>query len=453
MRRSGFADLPLHGGKVPRWLAERMTLLGTAIAESILLHYGPGEFLSRLSDPFWFQAFGSVMGMDWHSSGITTSVMSALKRGLNPRAAELGLYVCGGRGRQSRSTPEELRRIAHARSLDGDELVRTSRLTAKIDNNCIADGFQIYLHSFVVTATGEWAVVQQGMNDASGLARRYHWHSASVRDFVAEPHTGIAGEHQGVIMNLVDAQAQPARNALLTIAKESPESTLNELRHLTMPRHHDVRAEDVDLKRLGAVLAVAYERELREFADLLLVEKLGPRTLQTLALVAEVVHGTPVRFSDPARFSFALGGKDRHPFPVPLKTYDESIGVLRRSLDSATLDGARKSEGLRRLDRFVRMVEERAQPEANLPALVKHELEISKSLDGRSVHDDRPRQSAAVLKDKNRILVLIGDYLRSSAACYVLPLNYFLSCFAASTISFKVEMSFKGGAVLLKVRM
>jgi hypothetical protein len=212
-----------------------------------------------------------------------------------------------------------------------------------------------------------------------------------VRDFVEEPHSGIAGEHQGVIMNLVDAQARPAREALLTIAKENSDRTLTALRRLSMPRHHDVRAEDVDLKRLGAVLAMAYERELRDFADLLLVENLGPRTLQSLALIAEVVHGTPVRFSDPARFSFALGGKDRHPFPVPLKTYDESIAVLRHSLDAAKLDGGQKSDGMRRLDKFVRVVEERVQPEADLPALIEHEFAISKSLNGRSVYDDRPR--------------------------------------------------------------
>ena len=390
MKRSGFADLPLHGGHVPAWLAERMTKLGTAIVESILLHYGHAELLSRLSDPFWFQALGSVMGMDWHSSGITTSVLGALKRGLNPRAAELGLYVCGGRGKESRKTPDELRVLAERRGLDGDALVRTSRLTAKIDNNCIADGFQIYLHSFIVAANGEWAVVQQGMNGASGFARRYHWHSASVRDFVIGPHTGIVGEHQGTIINLVDAQAGPAQRALLTIAHERPEAILQQIPHLTMPQHHDVRAEDVDLKRLGAVLAVAYERDLHGFADLLLVEKLGPRTLQTLAMVAEVIHGTPVRFSDPARYSFALGGKDRHPFPVPLKTYDESIAVLRRSLDAAKLDGGEKLEGFRRLDRFVKIVEERRQPVADLQAVVEHELAISPSLDGRSVLDDKP---------------------------------------------------------------
>jgi uncharacterized protein len=371
-----------------------MTKLGTAIVESILLHYGHSELLSRLSDPYWFQALGSVMGMDWHSSGITTSVIGALKRGLNPRAPELGLYVCGGRGRYSRSTPDELRALAETRSLDGEELVRISRLTAKIDNNCIADGFQIYLHSFIVAANGEWSIVQQGLNDQSGLARRYHWHSAKVRDFTADPHTGIAGEHQGNIMNLVDAQAAPAQEALVTIAQTHPDVTLGEIRHLVMPRHHEVRAADVDLKRLGAVLAVAHERDLKRFADLLLVENLGPRTLQTLAMVAEVVHGTPVRFSDPGRFSFALGGKDGHPFPVPLKPYDESIGVLRRSLDRAKLDGGAKMEGFRRLDRFVKLVADQWEPVADFEAAVQHERAISRALNGRSVFDRRRPQAA-----------------------------------------------------------
>ncbi len=395
MKRSGVADLPLHGGRVPPWLAERMTRLGTAISQSILYHYGAGELLSRLSDPFWFQAMGSVMGMDWHSSGITTSVLGALKRGLNPRAHELGIYVCGGRGRHSRRTPDELRAIAEKSSLDGDALVRASRLTARIDNNAIADGFQLYLHSFILSAAGEWVVVQQGMNDRSGLARRYHWHSTSVRDFVSAPHTGIVGEHQGTIMNLVDAQAGPAQQALLDIAGERPEATLAAAAKLCAPRHHDVRAEDVDLKRLGAVLAVAYERDLRDFASLLLLEKLGPRTLQSLALIAEVVHGTPTRFSDPARFSFALGGKDRHPFPVPLKTYDESIAVLRRALDGAKLGDSEKLDGFSRLDRFVRNVEEHFTPAADFDATIAHEYAISASLDGRSVFDNRPLAPAS----------------------------------------------------------
>ncbi len=388
MKRSGFADLPLHGGRVPPWLAERMTKLGTAIVEAVLHHYGHSELLSRLADPFWFQALGSVIGMDWHSSGITTSVMGALKRGLAPRADELGIYVCGGRGRHSRDTPSELRAIAERKSLDGEALVRTSRLTARIDNNAIADGFQIYLHTLILSARGEWTVVQQGMNEASGMARRYHWHSASVRDFTSEPHTGIVGEHQGVIMNLVDAGAEEAQNALLSIARDNPDTTLRTARQLLVPKRHEVQAQDIDLKRLGAVLALAYEREFRDFASLLLLENLGPRTLQSLALIAEVVHGAPTRFSDPARYSFALGGKDRHPFPVPLKTYDESISVLRVSLDAAKLGDKEKIEGFRRLEKFARTIEEHYEPQADFDAAFAHEESISRDLGGRSVLDD-----------------------------------------------------------------
>ena len=380
MKRSGVADLPLHNGRVPAWLAARMTRLGTAITEAIVYDYGTSAFLSRLSDPFWFQALGAVMGMDWHSSGITTSVMGALKRGLAPKADELGLYICGGRGRFSRNTPTELRLLGDRRGFDGEALVRTSRLTARIDNNAIADGFQIYLHNFVVTADGEWAVVQQGLNDRNGLARRYHWHSATVKDFVAEPHTGIVGENQGTIMNLVDTNARPAQTALLEIAHEHPDKTLKVARHLKLPAHHEVRAKNVDLKRLGAVLAVAYERDLHDFAELLLVENLGPRTLQSLALVAEVVHGAPSRFNDPARFSFAHGGKDRHPFPVPLKTYDQSISFLRTSLDAAKLGDREKIDGFRRLDGFVRAVETKLEPVADFDAVIKHEHGLQKSL-------------------------------------------------------------------------
>jgi uncharacterized protein len=396
MRRSGHADLPLHGGRVPTWLADRMTRLGTAISESVLLHYGPSELLSRLSDPFWFQALGSVMGMDWHSSGITTSVVGALKRGLNPRSHELGIYICGGRGRHSRKTPEELRCVAEKTGLDGDALARTSRLTARIDNNAIADGFQIYLHAFVVTAGGEWAVIQQGLNDEAGLARRYHWHSATVRDFICEPHTAIEGAPQGEIMNLVDSGAGAAQNALLEISHQVPEITLRDLQ-LAMPTHHDVRAENVDLKRLGAVLAVAYERDLHDFASLLLLEKLGPRTLQSLALIAEVVHGAPVRFTDPARFSFAHGGKDGHPFPVPLKTYDASLSVLRSALDTARAGDGEKLDGMRRLDQFIRAVEERQEPEADFDAIVRHERSISREIGGRTVFD-RPRRKSRQLE-------------------------------------------------------
>ena len=398
MKRSGTADLPLHGGRVPAWLATRMTVLGAAISESIIHHHGRSALLSRLSDPFWFQALGAVMGMDWHSSGITTSVLGALKRGLNPRSHELGVYFCGGRGRHSRNTPNELRAIAERTGLDADVLVRTSRLTARVDNNAVADGFQIYLHGFVVSTDGEWTVVQQGLNASSALARRYHWHSATVRDFTCEPHTGIVGQPSGLIRNLVDHRAKPAQDALLALARSDPEQTLNEARRLVMPTRHQVRSNDVDLKRLGAVLAVAYNRELHDFASLLLVEQLGPRTLQSLALIAEVVHGTPTRFADPARFSFAHGGKDGHPFPVPLATYDQSLDVLRRGLERARVGDPEKLDGIARLDRFVRAVETFHAPRADFDATLEHEARISESLNGKTVFDDarRPRRKQAV---------------------------------------------------------
>jgi hypothetical protein len=413
MKRSGIADLPLHGGRVPDWLAQRMTAMGAAITEAIIHDYGTSAFLSRLSDPFWFQALGAVMGMDWHSSGVTTSVMGALKRGLASKANELGIFVCGGRGRFSRNTPNELRALASRRGFDGDALVRTSRLTARVDNNAIADGFQIYLHSFVVTADGEWAVVQQGLNDATGMARRYHWHSATVKDFVEQPHTGIVGEHQGTIMNLVDAHAKPAQHAMLDVTREHPDRTLADVRYLSMPAHHDVRAGDVDLKRLGAVLAVAYERGLHDFAELLLLEKLGPRTLQSLALVAEVIHGAPTRFDDPARFSFAHGGKDGHPFPVPLKTYDESLNILRVALDHARTNGGENSDpvkfgrekldALRRLERFTRAVEKRLKPRADFDAIIAHERAMSPSLDGRTVMGDKRERNFFIGKGQRRL--------------------------------------------------
>jgi hypothetical protein len=390
MKRSGTADLPLHGGRVPPWLAERMSQLGTAISECVVHHYGPSEFLTRLSDPFWFQALGCVMGMDWHSSGITTSVLGALKRGLNSRYSELGFCFCGGRGKHSRRTPSELLEFAGRTGLNGNLLARTSRLTARIDNNAIADGFQLYLHSFVIHKSGEWAIVQQGMNEENRLARRYHWHSSAVRDFVSNPHTAIVGKPQGTILNLVDSRAEKAQASLLGITHEPVQSSLDEVRKLTMAAHHDVRPPDVDLKRLGAVLAIAHEQDLRDFASFLLVEGLGPRTLQSLALVAEVIHGAPSRFADPARFSFAHGGKDGHPFPVPLKTYDESLAVLRRALDSAKLGHTEKLEGFRRLDRLTRQVETNREPLADFAATLDHEHEISPSLGGRTVFDDPP---------------------------------------------------------------
>ncbi|MCR4579273.1 MAG: DUF763 domain-containing protein [Treponema sp.] len=484
IRNSGHADLPLHSGTVPRWLADRMMVLGTLITESLVENFGPDEVLTRLSDPLWFQSLGAVMGMDWHSSGITTSVMYALKRGLNPRAKELGIYVCGGRGKYSRMTPDELLGIADKEGLNGDELVRNSKLVAKVDNNALQDGFQLYQHNFILTRSGKWAVVQQGMNTAEKKARRYHWCSTDLPSFVEEPHTGVVGDNRGPILNLTDTKARQTRTSILEMSREEPERMLKEIvqigkpaseiilmqggeiifsnksektvqrtifsdlndksslapagkpssatlsnggkqefanprnapapqqlelfpelaaqaekaasapketeiqlggRSIIMPAHHEVLAQDVDLKRLGGVLATAYNSQPQDFESLMLTPGLGPRTLQSLALVSEVIYGTPSRFTDPARFSFAHGGKDGHPFPVPLKVYDESIRILRDSIEKSKLGYKDKSECIRRLHTAALNVERNCAPEVDFDAAIEFERQHSKEWDGKTV--------------------------------------------------------------------
>lgn len=385
MKRSGSADLPLHGGFVPVWLAERMAKLGLAIVENILADYGKDDLLRRLSDPFWFQSMGAVMGMDWHSSGITTSVLGALKRSVNPHSKELGIYICGGKGNHSRKTPEELLRVGERTGLNGNYLARCSKLAAKVDNTAIQDGFQLYLHSFIVSDTGKWAVIQQGMNDATSTARRYHWHSESLTSFVDEPHTSIYGKNTGYILNMTDKQAGSSRRGIMQIASEKPVYMLQEISKLVMPSHHDVRAENVDLKRLGSILWLAHEKQPKDFEDLLMLQGLGPRTLQSLALVSEVIHGTPSRFKDPARFSFAHGGKDGHPFPVPTKVYDETISVLQNAVYKAKLGNNEKNEAIKRLTNIAQAAEKDFVPNANFDKVIEQERADSWKYGGRTV--------------------------------------------------------------------
>lgn len=431
IKRSGYADLPLHTGTVPKWLADRMMRLGTLIIEALVLKYGKKEVLIRLSDPLWFQSLGAVLGMDWHSSGITTSVMYALKRGLNRRAKELGIVVCGGRGKYSRRTPEELQILADMTGMDGNKLINCSKLAAKVDGTALQDGFQLYQHNFILSDQGDWTVVQQGMNVNEKKARRYHWSSEKLRSFVENPHTGVTGENQGLILNLTDINASSTRSKILSLTQENPDRIIREVkkmggseslqlelfddteknknqpsnqnnlsnewqktqilikndRNLVMPSHHEIRAEDVDLKRLGAVLATAYESENTDFESLLLTPGLGPRTLQSLTLVSEVIYGTPSRFTDPARFSFAHGGKDGHPFPVTTKIYDESIRILGESIEESKMGYSEKSECLYRLEKTARYVEENCEPEADFDALIAHEREHSKEWGGRTCHD------------------------------------------------------------------
>ncbi|ASU34706.1 DUF763 domain-containing protein [Mucilaginibacter xinganensis] len=385
MKRSGSADLPLHYGHVPVWLSERMAKLGLAVIENIVLDYGKDEVLRRLSDPFWFQSLGTVMGMDWHSSGITTSVLGALKRSVNPHSKELGIYICGGKGNNSRKTPDELMRISEATGLDGNHLVTCSKLSAKVDNTAIQDGFQLYTHNFILSSSGKWAVIQQGMSAESKTARRYHWHSEQLTSFVEDPHTFIYGQNTGSILNLADKQAESSRNGIMQIAAERPDTMIREISKLIMPAHHDVRAKDVDLKRLGAVLWLAHEKQPNDFEGLLQLQGLGPRTLQSLALVSEVIHGTPSRFNDPARYSFAHGGKDGHPFPVPLKIYDETINILQTAISRAKLGMNEKNEAIKRLTQVTQRAEKDFIPNANFDKVIEQERNNSWKYGGRTV--------------------------------------------------------------------
>jgi len=402
------------GGQVPRWLGERMTRLGAVISEAIVHEYGRDELLRRLAHPFWFQAFGAVMGMDWHSSGITTSVLGALKRGLNPLAGELGIHVCGGRGRHSRQTPQELVAIGDRVGLDGAELAQASRLVAKVDSAAVQDGFDLYLHGVVVTDDGSWVVVQQGMNGDRRQARRYHWLSEGLQSFVDQPRAAIDGVDQGVIVNLTDRRAEASRRRQLELlgalgpdgiaerfakidarpATAEPEGPQAVLPHLVMPAHHEVRPEDVIARRLHGALAAAAERGPADFSELLLVPGIGARTVRALAMVAEVVHGAPYRFSDPARFSLAHGGKDRHPYPVPLEVYDRTIAVMKSAVVKAGLGHSDELAALRRLDLEARRLE-RYVSGPSVAAVMAEERHRSHEYGGRSVYGIEPPPSGS----------------------------------------------------------
>jgi hypothetical protein len=365
-----------------------MSVLGLSMIEVILMDYGKDEVLRRLADPFWFQSFGAVMGMDWHSSGITTSVMGALKRSINPNSKSLGLYICGGKGKFSRETPSELLQIADKTGLNGHELVRASKLSAKVDNTAIQDGYQLYLHNFILADNGSWSVVQQGMHETDGTARRYHWHSGNIKSFIEEPHTGINGISRGRILNLTDAHASENRQGILDISHTDSIDVMKDFSRLILPAHHDVQVSDVDLKRLGALLYVTREQQPQNFEDLLMLEGVGPRTMQSLALVSEVIHGAPSRFADPARFSFAHGGKDGHPFPVPTKTYDESISILRKGIEKSKLGNSDKLNTLNKLHQIVAATEKDFTPDFDIQQVIEEERQNSWRFGGKTVFGD-----------------------------------------------------------------
>jgi hypothetical protein len=352
-QRTGTANLPLHYGKAPRWLFDRMTKLAREITIAITTEFGSEEMLRRLSDPFWFQAFGCVLGYDWHSSGVTTTVCGALKEGIKGLETDLGLFIAGGKGRTSRKTPAEIESRGHLLKSDPSTLVYASRMSAKVDNSALQDGYQLYHHTFLFTTDGSWSVVQQGMNENNRYARRYHWLGAKVTDFVCEPHSAICSQTRGEALNLVASESQPARDTITKITlEEKPDeiiSQLKRLKTLDLPSRHHISLEDIHPDRLTKTLLITYERQPDNFENLLSLEGVGPKTLRALSLISELIYDVPVSLRDPARYSFAHGGKDGHPYPVDRKTYDGSIEILHQALERAKVGDKEKIAAFRRL--------------------------------------------------------------------------------------------------------
>ena len=352
-QRAGIANLPLHYGKAPRWLFDRMAKLAREITIAITTEFGPEEMLHRLSDPFWFQAFGCVLGYDWHSSGVTTTVCGALKEGIKGLETDLGLFVAGGKGKTSRKTPTEIEGVGHLLKSNTSSLVYASRMAAKVDNSALQDGYHLYHHTFLFTKNGSWSVVQQGMNEGNHYARRYHWLGEKVTDFVCEPHSAICSQARGEALNLVAAESEPARDTITQIAtEEKPEeivSQLKKLKALDLPSRHHLSLVDIHPDRLHKTLLITYEHQPENFENLLSLEGVGPKTLRALGLISGLIYDVPVSLRDPARYSFAHGGKDGHPYPVDRETYDKSIEILHQALERAKVGDKEKIAALRRL--------------------------------------------------------------------------------------------------------
>jgi len=355
--RTGIANLPLHGGRAPRWLFNRMKNLAGAIATAICEEYGPNEILQRLSDPFWFQAFGCVLGFDWHSSGVTTTTCGALKEGLKQQGKDFGLYVAGGKGAASRKTPSEIETFCAGARTDPVPLVYASRMSAKVDSAALQDGYQIYHHCFIFTRDGSWCVVQQGMNEATRCARRYHWMGTDISDFVCEPHAAVCCDRRGETLNMVAVESADARASCAEAARQHPESVLREvqrLKTLKLPRHHEVLVSDINTAHLHKTLLSTYERVPPDFESLLAIPGVGPKTVRSLALISELVYGAPASQRDPVLFSFAHGGKDGFPFPVDRTTYDRSIRILRQAVERAKLGQRERLDAIKDLRSYLR---------------------------------------------------------------------------------------------------
>jgi len=350
--KTGTANLPLHYGSAPRWLFEKMTKLGREISLVIILQYGVGEYLKKLADPCWFQAFGCVLGFDWHSSGLTTTVCGALKEGLKPLQKDLGLFICGGKGKTARKTPQELEEIGQKFSFDTKNLIYASKISAKVDNNALQDGYQLYHHTFFASKDGKWAVVQQGMNPSQGWARRYHWLSDNIVDYVNEPHSGIVSERRGVTLNLIASQSKNNRTVSSKISRLKPEKTikiLKKLKESNLPLRHQILSSDINPQKLEKIFLKTYKAQPENFEQLLGMPGVGPKTIRALSLISELIYGAPASTRDPARFSFAHGGKDGIPYPVEKKTYTQSIEFLKEAVSKAKIGHLDKLHILKRL--------------------------------------------------------------------------------------------------------
>ena len=405
MINAGAIGMPLHFGKMPTWFTERMGLMGNAIVESVVDNYGKSEVLTRMSDPNWFQALGAVMGMQWNSSGVTAAVLGSLKRQINPKASDLGLYILGGKGKYGWSVPNQVKALSDKHSLDGDELVRSSQLTRRVDNNAVQDGYNLYQQYFILSDEGEWTSITQGMNTGNRRARRYHWHSPTVRSFVDNPHTGIVGEKGSPVMNLTDAKADMLRTNMVGLTKENPAEVLDTYRGITMPNRHDVREQDVNMVRLGSVLNMAYNRDIDNFEDLVMMKGVGPRTLKSLAMVSEVVHGDASRFEDPARFSFAIGGKDGRPHPIDTKAMDETIDMLQNSVEKSKMGDKDKSRAIKRLHKACVDNEKGASPISFLEDLMEYEWNHAENNGGKTFMGDVKKGiTRAIMDTQNSLL-------------------------------------------------
>lgn len=358
--KRGHANLPLHGGRAPRWLFDRMKRLGGAITELMVIEFGASGFLDRVSDPFWFQCLGCVLGFDWHSSGVTTTTCGALKEGIRGREHELGLYIGGGKGGTSRKTPDEIRAFSEHAGTDAEALVYASRMSAKVDSSALQDGFQVYHHSFLFTDRGRWAVVQQGMNETSGWARRYHWLGDDTQSFVCEPHKAVCSDGKSQVLNMVAREAEASRTATVEASRLAPDKLLQELHLacsdeplLNLPRRHTIASEDIHPSRMKQTLVKTYEGQAENFESLLGMQGVGAKTIRALSLVGQLMYGAEPSFRDPARFSFAHGGKDGIPFPVDRQTYDVTATIMEKAVSEARVGESEKTKALRRMERFL----------------------------------------------------------------------------------------------------